>query len=139
MKSHEFIRENTDDELFGSDADGTKAIVYRTGKKMLTRLENSWKDPAVRYEYNEYLEANDVDALFSLVTRVTGVKFTQAQVIDTILREFNTAYGLTDFGWMLEDDEFQDLIDAWEQFRRDSNVEYEDWFKHNLQDFKGIK
>ena len=60
-------------------------------------------------------------------------------MIDTILREFNTAYGLTDFGWMLEDDEFQDLIDAWEQFRRDSNVEYEDWFKHNLQDFKGIK
>jgi len=41
MKSHEFIRENTDDELFGSDADGTKAIVYRTGKKMLTRLENT--------------------------------------------------------------------------------------------------
>jgi hypothetical protein len=139
MKSHEFIRENTDDELFGSDADGTKAIVYRTGKKMLTRLENSYKEPAVRYEYNQYLEANDVDALFSLVTRLTGVKFKQAFVIDTILREFAGSEGLNDFGWMLVSGEFQDLLNAWERFREDTDIEQEDWFQREVQDFKGIK
>lgn len=126
-----------DDELFGSDSSGMKGIIYRTGRQMLLRLEQSWNDPAVQREYKEYLEAGDDDAMFDQVVRLTRVQFKHAFVVDTILREFTTQEGLNDFGWMLDSGEFQDLVDAWERFREDADIENEPWFQREVQDFKG--
>lgn len=133
----ESVNKDTDDELFGSDSSGMKGIIYRTGRQMLSRLSQSWNDPNVRFEYKEYQEADDSDAMFDQVVRLTRVKFKQAFVIDTILREYAGMAGLNDFGWMLESGEFQDLVDAWERFREDADIEQEDWFQREVQDFKG--
>jgi hypothetical protein len=126
-----------DDELFGSDSSGMKGIIYRTGRQMLSRLAQSWNDPNVQFEYKEYQEADDSDAMFDQAVRLTKVKFKQAFVIDTILREFAGSEGINDFGWMLDSGEFQDLVDAWERFREDADIENESWFQREVQDFKG--
>jgi hypothetical protein len=139
MRICELIIENTDDELFGAGTvgSGMKDIIYRTGKRLLSELADSWSLEDVRYEYNEYQEADDSDAMFSLVVRESGVKMRQAFAIDTILREFTNMEGLNDFGWMIEQGQFHELLDAWERFRADADIENETWFQREVQDFKG--
>ncbi len=126
-----------DDELFGAQPLGAKGMIYQVGKQILNQLEQSWSVPAIRTEYNEYQEAGDSDAQFDQVVRITKKPFKQTFVVDTIIREFAGMEGLNDFGWMLNNGQFHELKDAWERFKNDDDIESEDWFQREAQDFMG--
>jgi phage tail protein X len=83
------------------------------------------------------LEHDDVDAIWYQVLDITGAKFRQAMVVDNILREFSSNEGLADFGQMLTNGTFHELTDAWERFKNDTDIEGEDWFQREVQDFMG--
>ncbi len=127
----------SDDDLFGTQPAGARGIIYQFGRQMLSRLENSWNNPHVQQQYDDFEKADDGDAMFYLIIDITKAKFRQAMVVDNILREFTDMEGLNDFGWMIEEGRFQDLVDAWERFKNDADIESEDWFQREVQDFMG--
>ncbi len=131
--------EPNDDDLFGSEPalSGAKRLIYNAGRKILHSLEQAWQNPAIQREYKEYQEVGDTDAQFDQVVRIVKLPFKQVFVVDTIIREFAGAEGLNDFGWMIESGEFNDLVDAWQRFRDDPDIEHEDWFQRDARDFTG--
>jgi len=131
------MNEDSDDDLFGAQPSGAKGMIYQVGKQILNRLEQSWGVPDIQTEYNKYQEVGDSDAQFDQVVRITKKPFKQVFVVDTIIREFAGMEGLNDFGWMLNSGQFHELTDAWERFKNDDDIESEDWFQREAQDFMG--
>ena len=131
--------EPDDKELFGSEPalTGAKRLIYNAGRRILHSLEQAWRNPAIQREYNEYREAGDTDAQFDQVVRICKLPFKQVFVVDTVIREFAGMEGLNDYGWMIESGEFNDLVDAWQRFRDDADIEHEDWFQRDARDFTG--
>jgi hypothetical protein len=152
-KLHELVYDklyegNTDDELFGTSGKAGQRMVYTYGKQLLNKLEQAYNtNPQIKQDFreltwndetNEPLDRTDPDAQFQLVLRATGAEFGKAFVVDTIIREFGRGMeGLNDFGWMIDDGTFDELVDAWEEFGHSANVADEDWFRKELQTFMG--
>lgn len=146
MKSHEFITENTDDELFGTSSSASQRIIYLFGKQILHKLEQAYQHPNVKEDYREMmydedgeqLPKPDLDGLFALVCRATGAPFGKAMVVDTILREYSGHYGLNEFGQALDNGDWDsEIAGAWDAFGRDTGAAQEDWFRGEVQDFMG--
>ena len=139
MHSVQESAEPNDDELFGSEPalTGAKRLIYNAGRRILHSLEQAWNNPAIQREYKEYQEAGDTDAQFDQVVRICKLPFKQVFVVDTVIREFAGMEGLNDYGWMIEQGEFNDLVDAWQRFRDDADIEHEDWFQRDARDFTG--
>lgn len=129
----------SDEELFGSEPalTGAKRLIYNAGRRILHSLEQAWRNPAIQREYNEYLDADDSDAMFDQVVRICKLPFKQVFVVDTIIREFVGMEGLNDYGHMIDHGEFNDLVDGWQRFRDDPDIEHEDWFHREARDFTG--
>jgi hypothetical protein len=152
-KLHELVYDklyegNTDDELFGTSGKAGQRMVYTYGKQLLNKLEQAYNtNPQIKQDFRELtwndetdepLDRTDPDAQFQLVLRATGAEFGKAFVVDTIIREFGGGMeGLNDFGWMIDNGTFNELVDAWEEFGRSTNLADENWFRKELQTFMG--
>ena len=148
MKSHEFITESTDDDLFGTSSSAIQRIIYTFGKQMLHKLEQAYNNPKVKEEYQlmmydedgDKLPQPDHDGLFRLVCQITGAPFGKAMIVDGILREYSGYYGLNEFGLAIEHGEWDDeMVEAWDRFGNDTDVAHEEWFQQEVQTFMGDK
>jgi hypothetical protein len=136
MKSHEFLKEDDDADLFGTPATGTKSVIASYAKKMLFKLEQAFEQPEIREQYKAAAQ-NDADALFDLILKITGAPANKAFIVDTILRTYSFDGGLTEFGSMIEDGTFTELTGAIDDFIADDTVEQEDWYQREVKKFMG--
>ena len=143
MKINDIIlRENTDTELFAAGAPaGAQREIYHYGLNLLRTLEaegtRAMQDPKIQKYYSDAhddMGGGGADRIFNLVLDLTGAPFNKAYVVDELVREAGYE-GLTDFGWMIEEGHYNDLYQAWEEFKKDRTLATDTDFKQSVRRF----
>lgn len=132
--------DDSDDELFGVSGSSAQRMIYKIGKQMLAKLEQAYNNPHVKAEYEKLTQGEepDVNRLFEMVCRLTRTPYSQAIVVDAVLREYAGGFSsLNDFGTLIDSGEWQqDIVDTWDMFGQDPDVAEQDWFQREVEYFK---